>query len=99
MLTSQLYHPVRIKSGDPFGAKIQAKSAVNIVSATAKMYGSGGIRSKRKRKNEVIFERSVRRPEPVELPREPEFGATLGVGISTKVSECQRTSTGLSHGN
>ena len=81
MLNSPLYHPVRIKSGDPFGAKIQANSAVNIVSATAKMYGSGVIRSKRKRKNEVIVERIVRGPESDEVPREPEFGATLGVGI------------------
>jgi len=47
-------------SADPFGARIPANSAVIIVSATAKMYGSGVIRSKRKRKNEVIDDRSVR---------------------------------------
>src|ERR1700730_627871 len=93
MPKSPLYHPVRIKSGDPFGAKIQANSAVNIVSATAKMYGSGVIRSKSQRKNEVIVERSVRGLESDEVAREPEFGGTLGVGIETNVSECQRTST------
>jgi hypothetical protein len=60
MLNSPLYHPVRIRSADPFGAKIAANSAVSIVRTTAKIYGSGVIRSKRKRKNEVIFERSVR---------------------------------------
>ena len=85
MLNNPLYHPVRIMSADPFGASIAANSAVSIVSATAKIYGSGVIRSKRKRKNEVTDERSVRDLGSDEVERAPEFGATFGVGIQTNV--------------
>jgi len=72
-------------SADPFGARIPANNAVSIVSPTAKMYGSGVIRSKRKRKNEVIDERSVRGLNSDEVERAPEFGATFGAGIGNKV--------------
>jgi hypothetical protein len=72
-------------SADPFGARIPANSAVSIVSPTAKMYGSGVIRSKRKRKNEVIDERSVRGLNSDAVERAPEFGPTFGAGIGNKV--------------
>ncbi len=94
MLNSPLYHPVRIMSADPFGARIPANSAVSIVSATAKMYGSGVIRSKRKRKNEVTDERRVRGLDSDEVERAPEFGATFGVGIGTNVKRMLATVNG-----
>ena len=88
MLNSPLYHAVRIMSAEPFGAKIPANKAVIIVSTIAKIYGSGVIRSKRKRKNEVIVDRSVRGWDSDEVERAPEFGVTFGVGIGTNVNEC-----------
>ena len=81
MLKSPLYHPVRIRSAVPFGAKTPANSEVSIVSATAKIYGSGVIRSKRNRKKEVIVERRVRGFDADEAEPAPEFGLTYGVAI------------------
>jgi hypothetical protein len=83
MLKSPLYHPGRIVSADPLGAKIPAKSAVSIVSATAKTYGSGVIRSNRNRKKEVTFERGVRGFDGDEVEFAPEFGLTFAVAIGS----------------
>src|ERR1700693_5604581 len=88
MLNIPLYHPVRIISAEPFGAKTPANSAVRMVSATANIYGSGVICSKRKRKNEVIVESSVRRFVCEAVERAPESE----VGIRTNVNDCRRTS-------
>ena len=81
MLKRPLYHPVRMTSAEPFGANIAANNAVRIVSTTAKMYGSGVIRSNRKRKNEVTLESGVRRLCCAKLESSPAFGEALGMGI------------------
>jgi hypothetical protein len=58
-----------------------------MVSATAKTYGSGVIRSKRKRKREVIFESGVREFDGDKLEVGPEFGLTFGVPIGSDPNE------------
>src|ERR1700675_3860336 len=91
MAKSPLYHPVRIASVEPLGAKIPANSAVSIVSATAKTYGSGVIRSKRNRKREVTCARGGRGFAGDEVESAPEFELTFRVSIAFKL---ERRATG-----
>jgi hypothetical protein len=70
-------------SAEPFGANIAANNPVSIVSAIAKIYGSGVIRSNTKRKNEVTLESSVRRLGCDELACAPAFEEASGMGIET----------------
>jgi hypothetical protein len=58
-----------------------------MVSATAKTYGSGVIRSKRKRKREVTFESGVREFDGDKFESGPEFGLTFGVAIGSDLNE------------
>ena len=75
---------------DPRGAKTPAKSAVSMVSATAKTYGSGVIRSKKKRKRKVTFESGVRESDGDALESAPEFGLTFGVAIASEPNEAHQ---------
>jgi hypothetical protein len=61
-----------------------------MVSATAKTYGSGVIRSKRKRKREVTFESGVREFDGDKFESGPEFGLTFGVAIGSDLNEAHQ---------